>query len=92
MSLQRSGLTIEKLGKKFDSHFELVNYAIDLAKNLVSTGRNCRVSTTVQNPAFWVLLEIAEGKDIFDEIQEESSSDESVTRESISRKAAEHKK
>jgi hypothetical protein len=71
MSLFKQSLTIEMLGNKFDSHFELVNYAIQLTKNLVESGRECRVPTRVQNPAYWVLLEISSGKDQLEDIIEE---------------------
>lgn len=85
MGMIKNSLTIELLGKKFDSHFELVNYAIELAKNMVVSGRECRVPTKVQNPAYWVLLEIASGKDQLDDIivedeQEEGSKDALVKR------------
>lgn len=64
----RDTLTHEKVGKKFNSSFELVNYAIKLAKNMIQTGRGCRVDTPIQNRAYQVLLEIAENKDQFLEV------------------------
>ena len=85
MDMIKSSLTIEPLGEKFESNFELVNYAIELAKNIVVSGRECRVSTKVQNPAYWVLLEIESGKDVLEDIiseegQEEGSKDALVKR------------
>ncbi|MFT5319706.1 MAG: hypothetical protein ACI8RA_002988, partial [Chlamydiales bacterium] len=85
MGTIKNSLTIELLGKKFDSHFELVNYAIQLAKNIIVSGRECRVPTKVQNPAYWVLLEIASGKDKLEDIiteteEEEGSKDALVKR------------
>jgi len=56
-------LTTERLKKKFNSPFDLVNYSIKLAKDMIYTGRGCRVETTVGNKAYQVLLEIAEDKD-----------------------------
>ena len=93
MGMIKNSLTIEPLGKKFDSHFELVNYAIELAKNMVMSGRECRVNTDVQNPAHWVLLEIDAGKDELDDIagegeQEEGSKDALVKRVMENKKAS----
>lgn len=62
-------LTNEIITKKFDSSFELVNYAIKLAENMIHTGRDARVKSEVQNRAMLILEEIYEGKDFFDEIQ-----------------------
>lgn len=86
----KNSLTTENLGKKFSSKFDLVNHAIVLAKNMVSLGRSCRVATTVQNPAYWVLLEISLGKDeledILEEVKEEDDSKEAVLRKILERK------
>lgn len=70
-------LTNEDVVKKFVSNFELVNYAIRLAENMIKTGRDARVKSDVQNRAMLILEEIHEGKDHFDEIiaSEESSSE-----------------
>lgn len=61
-------LTNENIKKKFKSQFELVNYAIRLAENMIRTGRDPRVKTDVQNRALQILVEINSGKDQFDEI------------------------
>lgn len=63
-------LTNEKVCKKFKSQFELVNYAIKLAANMISTGRETRVKIDSQNRAMQVLNEILQDKDRFDEIIE----------------------
>lgn len=68
-------LTNEKLVKKFKSSFELVNYAIKLAENMIGTGRDSRVKSEVQSRAMLILEEISEGKDHFDEIISTTSSD-----------------
>lgn len=60
--------TNEKLSKKFKSNFELVNYAIQLADNMIKSGRDPRVKSHLQNRAMLILDEIIEGKDKFDEI------------------------
>lgn len=61
-------LTNEKVRKKFKSQFDLVNYAIKLAENMIRTGRDCRVKIDSQNRALQILSEIIQDKDQFDEI------------------------
>lgn len=61
-------LTNEKICKKFKSQFDLVNYAIKLAENMIRTGRESRVRLESQNRALQVLGEIISGKDYFYEI------------------------
>ncbi|MBA3816900.1 MAG: hypothetical protein H0X29_10365 [Parachlamydiaceae bacterium] len=61
-------LTNEKVRKKFKSQFDLVNYAIKLAENMIRTGRDCRVKIDSQNRALQILTEIIHDKDQFDEI------------------------
>jgi len=61
--------TNEEITKKFKSRFELVNYAIKLAENMIMTGRKSRVDENEQNPAMCVIKEIAEGKDTFEDIE-----------------------
>ncbi len=82
MASEKSSLTTQKLSEKFSSNFELVNYAIKLAKGVIDSGRECIVPTDVQNPAFWVLLEILNDKDKLNDItgfqNGESSAENSV--------------
>lgn len=61
-------LTNEKVRKKFSSQFDLVNYAIKLAANMIMSGRDSRVKIDSQNRAMQVLSEILNDKDQFDEI------------------------
>jgi hypothetical protein len=61
-------LTNEEMTGKFKSSFDLVNYAIKLAENMIYSGREARVKSDVQNRAMLILEEIHEGKDQFDEI------------------------
>lgn len=90
MDSLRKALTNEKLSKKFNSSFELVNYAIKLAENIVKTGRNSAVRTTVQNPAYWALLEIVENKDTFElQDEEEPKVEAKETKESLVKKVME---
>lgn len=67
----RDILTNEMLLKKFKSQFELVNYAIRLAANMIYTGRDSRAKLDTTNKAMLILAEIATGKDQFDDIPEE---------------------
>lgn len=65
--------TNEELAKKFENNFDLVNYAISLAENMIQSGRDPRVrKTDMQNRAMLILEEIREGKDHFDEILPEN--------------------
>lgn len=61
-------ITNEELRKKFKSQFELVKYAINLAENMILTGREPRAKIEGQNRAMQILEEIVTGKDKFDEI------------------------
>jgi hypothetical protein len=70
---KKKHFTNEHLAKKFKSNFDLVSYAIQLAENMIKTGRDARVKSEVQNKAMLVLEEISEGKDVFDEISVGSS-------------------
>jgi len=63
-------LTNESLSKRMPSSYELVNYAIRLAKNMVEVEREPRVSTPgIINSAYLILEEIRHGKDSFEEPQ-----------------------
>jgi len=62
--------TNEQLKKRFSNNFELVNYAIDLAENMLASGRDPRVRIPIKNTAYVVLEEIAQEKDRMDEIKE----------------------
>ncbi len=67
---RHENLTNESLNKKFGSQFELVNFAIHVAKDMIASERAPRVETDAQNPAHWVLEEIEEDKAYFDDIEE----------------------
>lgn len=69
---KKSQLTNEDVTKKFKSSFELVNYAIKLAENMIRTGRDSRVKSDVQNRAMLILEEIHQGKDLFDDLDDDS--------------------
>lgn len=66
----RIPLTNEKVCKKFKSQFDLVNYAIRLAENMIRTGRDSRVKIDTQNRALQIISEIVNDKDQFDVIPE----------------------
>jgi DNA-directed RNA polymerase subunit omega len=61
-------LTHESIRQKFKSQFELVNYAIQMADQLIHSGRSPRVTIDNQNPAVIIIEEIEEGKDQFEDI------------------------
>lgn len=65
---QKENLTTEQLRQKFKSQFELVNYSIRLAENMIKTGRGPRVKIEIQSAAMQVLAEIQAGKDQFDDL------------------------
>jgi DNA-directed RNA polymerase subunit K/omega len=66
----RKNYTNDQLLQKFGSQFELVNYAIKLAENLIKSGRPPRITIDSENPALLVIAEIACSKDQFEEIIE----------------------
>lgn len=68
MESKEKQITNEAIRKKFISQFELVNYAIQLAENMIRTGREPRMKIDTQNRAMQILAEIACGKDRFDEL------------------------
>lgn len=68
---KRDSLTNEKLKAKFISQFELVNYAIRLAENVIHSGRGPRVRIDTDNVAQQVVAEIQAGKDHLVEYNEE---------------------
>ena len=76
---KKGTFTNEKLSKKFVSQFDLVNYAIRLAENMIKTGRDPRVRTDSQNRSLQILAEIAQDKDQFDEIPEQDGGIEERT-------------
>lgn len=64
----KENLTNERLGGKFTNQFELVNYAIKLAENMVRSGRSPRIKSDIQNPAVIILEELIQGKDHLEDI------------------------
>jgi hypothetical protein len=57
-------LTNESLMKnRFYSQFDLVNYAINVARDVIYTGHELSLSNTTKNTAYEVLYAIAKGKD-----------------------------
>jgi hypothetical protein len=70
---QKEHLTGESIRRRFPSQFDLVNHAIGLAVNLITTGRAPRVKIKSQNPAAQVLAEIREGKDAYSNLDSNDS-------------------
>lgn len=71
MDSKKDNFTNEKLSRKFVSQFDLVNYAIRLAENMIKTGRDPRVKTGNRNRANQILAEIEQDKAYLDEIPED---------------------
>lgn len=69
----RVHLTNEVLRDRFKNSFDLVNYAIKLAENMIRTGREARVKSDVQNRAMLILEEIYEGKDQLDQVADSAA-------------------
>lgn len=65
---QQEHLTNQQISKRFSNQFDLVNYAIILAENLIKTGRPPRVKIEGDNPVVQVLAEIEAGKDKLEDI------------------------
>lgn len=59
--------THEELARKFKNNFDLVNYAIKLAKNMIRSGREPSLYAPIQNKATIVLNEIEHGRDRFEQ-------------------------
>lgn len=59
-------LTNEAIRKKFNSQFELVNYAIKLSEQMIHSGRGPNVVTESENAAVIIISEIEQGKDKYD--------------------------
>jgi len=68
-------LTNEKIRSKFDNQFDLVNYAIKLAVNMIKCHRESRVKIDSQNRAMIILAEIEEGKDSLDNVSSVESTE-----------------
>jgi len=65
MAEHKDMMTNEALmSDRFCSQFDLVNYAIGVAQDMVKSGRPARVQTEIQNPAYQTLQEITQGKDL----------------------------
>jgi hypothetical protein len=69
----KDNLTNENLGKKFKSQFDLVNYAIRIAENMVRSGRDLSSKTDVQNPAMQVLNVIVKEEDFIEDVLSKTS-------------------
>jgi hypothetical protein len=64
-------LTNEKLSKKFVSQFDLVNFAVHVAKDMIKSGRETRARKDIQNRAQQILEEITEDKVLLNDIDDE---------------------
>ncbi len=64
-------LTNESVSKKFNNMFDLVNYSIGLATQLIKTGRAPRTRVDSDNPAVIIIEELQDGKDLWEDLKEE---------------------
>jgi len=65
-------LTNEGLGKeRFESQFDLVNHAIQIAEDMIATGRDPYVKTESRSRATQILAEISADKDLIIKESEE---------------------
>jgi hypothetical protein len=51
-------LTTEHVSKKFKNQFELVNFAISMAQNMIKTGRDIQTYGDDENPALLVIEQL----------------------------------
>lgn len=66
----KENLTNEVFSKRFKSQFEMVNYMIRLAGNMIDSGREPRVKIDSKNIAIQIAAEVALEKDQLDDIVE----------------------
>lgn len=79
-------LTNELLMKRFPSQFDLVRYALGIATSRIQKGQDNPThaqSSGIQNVAFNVLEDIAEGEEGFDDQQEENNDEVEIDEELI---------
>jgi hypothetical protein len=68
MKPSRDMLTNEKIKRRYASQFDLVNHAIQLAEEIIATGRAPRCKSDAQNNlALLILEEIASGPGPFED-------------------------
>jgi hypothetical protein len=78
---RRQKLTNEIVTKKFQNQFDLVNYAISIAAEIIHSGRATNADSWTENPALQALDEIATGHDklgAFIEEEEEEEEDDVI--------------
>lgn len=63
--------TTESIGKNFQNRFDLVNYAIKVAEDLLLRGHRGPTFLDLPNYASQVLAEIEEGRDLLQEDDED---------------------
>lgn len=65
---KKDPITNENIKRKFKSQFELVNYSIKLAEQMIHTGRAPNIKADSLNPAVIIIEEIEEGKDKLEDV------------------------
>lgn len=78
---RKVSLTNEKVKMRFENQFDLVNYAIKIAKDMILAGRSPRVRSQTENTALIVLEEIVAGKDVWE--NQETDDEDQFTEEEI---------
>lgn len=58
--------TCETLKVKYTNLFDLVNYSIEVAKNIIETERDPKVKSSIKNPSYNALEEIANNVDVIE--------------------------
>lgn len=74
----REVLTNQELGSRFANPFDLVNYAIGIARHRIHSGREICHHPGIYNQAYDLILDIKEGRDLIEalEMSDEEEEDE----------------
>lgn len=82
-----SFLTTEPLSKRFQSPFDLVNYAVRIAEQALQTRRPSMLHHPVPNLAQQVLLEIVNDQDLYIDVAMQKAKNEQIAREEAALRA-----
>lgn len=83
---RRKKLTNEIVTKKFQNQFDLVNYAISIAADIIHTGRATQADFWTENPALQALDEIETGHDKIEKVVEVEEEEEEFVEEVVTPK------
>lgn len=82
-----SFLTTEPLSRRFQSPFDLVNYAVEIAEQALHTKRPSMLHHTIPNLSQQVLLEIVNDQDLLIEAAMQKAREEQQQREEVEKRA-----